>query len=266
MLGDLDPAVCAREAVEESVGEVEGEARRDVRSGGLEPHLDDAVHRERQRELGEQGGRPRSPGDDQLPGSVAALGRLDLHVTARLVHPPRRRGLVEVQNGSGSRRAVEVGLHAPLDREPAGARLEQADEIITRHQVREARSGLGGRELLDGDAELARDGRRGPDASSDQNEAGAMEQMPTRCERELVPERIRALEKRYVGRTLEVGLADQPALPVGATAVVSRAELVEAEDARAAPGEMHRRRRAHSAETEHDDVADGAGLRGRHGS
>jgi hypothetical protein len=107
-------------------------------------------------------------------------------------------------------------------------------------EIREARSRLGRRELLDGDAELARDGCGRGHTSSEEDESAVMEERSPRRRRELVPERVGALQQGYVGWALEVCLTDQAALTVRATAIVGGPEAVETDDAGAALGEVRR--------------------------
>src|SRR4051794_40613345 len=53
---------------------------------------------------------------------------------------------------------------------------------------------------------------------------------------------------------LEIGLANNPRIPVRATAIVRRAELINANCANASPREMIEGRAPHAANTQHDRV------------
>src|SRR5206468_11663415 len=71
------------------------------------------------------------------------------------------------------------------------------------------------------------------------------------------PQLVGAPDQRHVGRMLEVGLADDAALPRRRSARVRRGEAVESEDESAAAREVAGRGASHRAEAGDDDVVAG---------
>src|SRR5205085_3758389 len=74
---------------------------------------------------------------------------------------------------------------------------------------------------------------------------------------QVVPPLEGAVQQRDVVGMLEIRLADDARLAVRAAAVVHQAELLQAEHAPAAAGQLEQRRTAHAADAEHDRVITG---------
>ena len=89
---------------------------------------------------------------------------------------------------------------------------------------------------------------------ADRQAAGRHQQPPPGAPLERLPVLVGALHQRHVERVLEVGLADDAGAALRRAAGVRQRELLEAEDAPAAPRQLGERRRAHRAEADHDRV------------
>src|SRR5918992_138371 len=89
---------------------------------------------------------------------------------------------------------------------------------------------------------------------ADHQSARLMEERAFRLALQLLPKLVRATDQRHVERVLEVRLADDARATVRRTERVWRRELVDAERADAAAGELVERRAPHGAQADDDDV------------
>jgi hypothetical protein len=140
----------------------------------------------------------------------------------------------------------------------------EAHLIVRRSEDREAAAYFRGRQLLILETVLHRalpgPGHQRAVPRAHHEAAGGHQETPPAVPLESGPLVVGPLHKGDVLRMLEVGLANDAALPVRGAQRVGRAKPIEADDALAPAGQLQRRHAAHGAESNDAHVVCGHGV------
>ena len=153
---------------------------------------------------------------------------------------------------------VELSVERRFDLDHSAALLQDADEVVGRHDAGIAPLEFGRVHVVDCDVVLTGAGQDAFDQTcafdSEGQGAGLAEKWLADQVGEFVPELVGAPHEGHVGRTLVVGLADPPRIAVGRAHHVGRMEAVEANHALSAPGQMPGGSRPHRTKSNNGHV------------
>src|ERR1043166_1178549 len=200
---------------------------------------------------------PRTRCDDKLLTEISSARRRDFYFAIERDFPLAH-GLVEAQRRARTLRHGEMGHHRTFAENHASSFLEYANGCIRKSEERKASTNFARTQHFMRQSMLARTANcAGHDfriLSAHHQAARQQKQLLAGIAFEFTPKFIRTQQQRHIGWVLEVRLANHARAAVTRTAIVRRRELFQSENTLPALREMTRRRAAHSAEAEHDDV------------
>ena len=227
-----------------------------VARGRIEPEEQLSLHRERERESGEQAARARAGAHHQPVGDIGLARRMHAHAIA--IDRPAHHRLEVVQLRAMRARHFQVRGIALLRREPAGVRIEYGDVGLAWLEGGKARPHVARREhlmlkaMLAGAAQCAGDERAV--LRPEHEPAGHVQQRCPAPLLELAPQGERALHHGDVHWVLEVHLANDPAVAVRRPEPVPRRPPLQSEHALSPQREVRGGRAPHGAESGDDGV------------